>query len=348
MTSAAARPNHEATIVETAQSLVVAFVLAMTFRGFVTEGFVIPTGSMAPTLMGQHALLHGDQTGSDFPVGLPTKPAPVPDLSSVQDPKIGPRFRGSGGIQNADDSDRRMGDRILVLKNLLPFMGPKRWDVTVFKNPTDPDGPSANYIKRLIGMPNEMVWLADGDVFVAPTDVDSEEVTYTVRRKPEHVQRAVWQNIHHSDFIPADPMQLDQTYRGAPWQGTGWDTTTRVYRCTSAAASRLHWESKVRQIDDWTSYNTARATRGFFNVADLRIGATLKATDPTALTTRAELTARSHRFEWVINGSAGTVELRMSPMDDAASVTTTGPIDIDIPGPDEPINVEFWHVDQRL
>ena len=37
-------------IVDTIQSLLVAFVFAMVFRGFVCEGFVIPTGSMAPTL----------------------------------------------------------------------------------------------------------------------------------------------------------------------------------------------------------------------------------------------------------------------------------------------------------
>src|SRR5688572_3741055 len=39
------QPHHETNVVETLQSLIVAFVLAMTFRGFVTEGFVIPTGS---------------------------------------------------------------------------------------------------------------------------------------------------------------------------------------------------------------------------------------------------------------------------------------------------------------
>ncbi|MHC4108467.1 MAG: S26 family signal peptidase, partial [Planctomycetota bacterium] len=59
-----AKTDHtESNIVDSLQSLIVAFVLAMTFRGFVTEGFVIPTGSMAPTLMGQHILEHSKQTG---------------------------------------------------------------------------------------------------------------------------------------------------------------------------------------------------------------------------------------------------------------------------------------------
>ncbi len=62
--------NHEHTVLETFKSLIMAFVLAMTFRGFVAEGFVIPTGSMAPTLMGQHALIQSDSTGLNFPIGM--------------------------------------------------------------------------------------------------------------------------------------------------------------------------------------------------------------------------------------------------------------------------------------
>jgi signal peptidase I len=43
-----------AAVRETIESVVVAFVLAFLFRTFEAEAFVIPTGSMAPTLMGRH------------------------------------------------------------------------------------------------------------------------------------------------------------------------------------------------------------------------------------------------------------------------------------------------------
>jgi signal peptidase I len=39
---------------ETIESIAVAVVLAFLFRAFVAEAFVIPTGSMAPTLQGRH------------------------------------------------------------------------------------------------------------------------------------------------------------------------------------------------------------------------------------------------------------------------------------------------------
>jgi hypothetical protein len=39
---------------ETIESVAIAFALAFLFKTFEAEAFVIPTGSMAPTLMGRH------------------------------------------------------------------------------------------------------------------------------------------------------------------------------------------------------------------------------------------------------------------------------------------------------
>ena len=63
-----AKPEEETNVVETIQSLIVAFALAMGVRSFVTEGFVIPTGSMAPTLMGLHVRATSPDTGYTYPV----------------------------------------------------------------------------------------------------------------------------------------------------------------------------------------------------------------------------------------------------------------------------------------
>src|SRR5215210_5478411 len=46
--------HHESSVKETIESILVAFILAFIFRAFVVEAFVIPTGSMAPTLLGAH------------------------------------------------------------------------------------------------------------------------------------------------------------------------------------------------------------------------------------------------------------------------------------------------------
>ena len=62
------KPPEDTNIVETLQSLIVAFALAMAVRSFVTEGFFIPTGSMAPTLMGSHVRIDSGFTGYEYPV----------------------------------------------------------------------------------------------------------------------------------------------------------------------------------------------------------------------------------------------------------------------------------------
>ena len=54
---------------ETVESIVVAFVLALLFLSFEAEAFVIPTGSMAPTLMGRHRDLVCETCGDDYRVG---------------------------------------------------------------------------------------------------------------------------------------------------------------------------------------------------------------------------------------------------------------------------------------
>ena len=56
-------------IKETLTSLIIAFMLAFLFRGFVIEGFQIPTGSMAPTLLGKHIRFQGDESGYNWETG---------------------------------------------------------------------------------------------------------------------------------------------------------------------------------------------------------------------------------------------------------------------------------------
>ena len=119
-------------VLETLQSLIVAFVMAMTFRGFVLEGFVIPTGSMAPSLLGQHFEVDCEQCGYRFTAdhanesdaeGRSTRPLTVHC----------PMCRFPQGLPNRTAS--RSGDRLLVQKYLYNLVEPRRWDVVVFRNP---------------------------------------------------------------------------------------------------------------------------------------------------------------------------------------------------------------------
>ena len=57
------RPQTKEGHRDTVEAIVVAFILALVVRGFEAQAFVIPTGSMAPTLMGRHKEVACPQCG---------------------------------------------------------------------------------------------------------------------------------------------------------------------------------------------------------------------------------------------------------------------------------------------
>lgn len=348
-------PPDERTVVDTLQSITVAFLMAFLFRSFAVEAFVIPTGSMAPTLRGAHLVGVGPESGYRFAVGprdmlagstlatsmqavTGTPPIEVPDpmlatYSNRDSEAINVRF------QNART---RMGDRILVLKYLYSFFPPCRFDVIVFKNPTDPQ---QNYIKRLIGLPNETIWLADGDVFVSH---DRGMLgSFEIARKPEHVQRRVWQPVYHSEFIPAHPTNLSPRWT-PPWDGgPEWEVDgRRSYRCNSSGKSTLVYRNDIKAIEDHYPYNDSGRSKTTLAVSDIRLAGTVQADQPGWSTT-LRLQSRKHVFEAVI--ADGRAMLRMAPegSDPQWIVLANEAVSVsDAPGAFT--SIEFWHADQAL
>ncbi len=348
-------PSEEGTAIETLQSLIVAFVLAMTFRGFVTEGFVIPTGSMAPTLLGRHGHLISDQTGADELIGVDRAGRLNLGNRRITNTYLGPDYENH---LITDKTKIQMGDRILVLKYLYLLNEPDRFDVVVFKNPTDPVGASQNYIKRLIGLPNEKIWLLDGDVFVAPYDEDDDQdpsdlAAYSIARKPEHVQQAVWQPVYDSDYIPGRPTDIGYD---SPWvdRALKWRIDDRRdFRCDTAEPSSLTWSNLAREINDWTPYNyltyRPHADR-LYPVNDLRVAAGVVA-DVSGLQTTFILGTREHRFEFTLaptenKGRDYNASIGMFQADDDQKPLVEETAVFKMPAPGRVLNVEFWHVDQ--
>ncbi len=329
--------SEDTGVIKTIQSLVVAFVLAMVFRGFVVEGFVIPTGSMAPTLLGQHLLKHSDQTGEYFPVGFDIQRNIGPER--FVDPLLGKAMPLP--LAEAKKITPRSGDRVLVLKMLYPFFEPERFDVVVFKNPTDTQGVAANYIKRLIGLPNETLWIADGEIFAKRGDG-----SFLIQRKPEHIQKLLWRPVSNSDAIPTDSLALTRPWQGPPWRATpraNWTLDSRTWQCTGGNAT-LTWDHNKMSIDDGLSYNMLMPMSRKEPISDIRVGATIIPSND-ALVVSFELQAVGHIFGWTIEGS--TAKLTKQIVSDPSSLTTLE-FDIDPLQAGELTKVEFWHVDQLL
>lgn len=212
-------PGTDETVKETIEALVIAFILAFVFRAFVVEAFIIPTGSMAPTLLGEHVTCHCPSCGYRFDTTLNSADRKDQVVSQNTEAACPMCFYP---VQILGGTRVQAGDRILVDKFIYTFSDPKRWDVIVFKNPQRENndgspGPRTNFIKRLVGLPGEQVYLLDGDVFVAPAGSDA----FTIARKTdpdanphwERIQRAMWQPIYHSQYVPL--------VTGRPGQGRG-------------------------------------------------------------------------------------------------------------------------------
>jgi signal peptidase I len=376
---------------ETVISIIIAFTLAFVFRGFVVEAYVIPTGSMAPTLMGQHVRLTGD-TGYQWPMGpaeyasgnlqIPLALQGRRDNPLVaRDPMTGParesafeRQRGRSALSSRGVFDRevvnapiRGGDRIFVMKYLASVYEPARWDVCVFKNPRQP---TENYIKRLIGLPGEQIAFVDGDLFVrrAPASTQPGPSTpagepspwldtgWTIARKnapglSPRVEHALWQLVHDSAYIPADPVRDGRRW-SAPWLPNGIRTVAKdwtllgegarrgLYTYTGAAPTSLVWDAEAWPITDSYPYNDQSRAQGVirprangeFPVHDLAIRFAI-IPDPPAAANAAPapsssrraagiITSRGHEFLGEIDlASDGTsvARLKMRPLLPGAS-----------------------------
>ena len=83
-------PPEKENIKETIESILVAFILAFVFRAFVVEAFVIPSGSMAPTLLGAHMRYRCEECGYEFDVNYPSERSDDENISIPN--KTGPRM----------------------------------------------------------------------------------------------------------------------------------------------------------------------------------------------------------------------------------------------------------------
>ena len=291
---------------DTIESIVVAFILAFVFRAFMIEAFVIPTGSMAPGLHGAHAQHRCTLCSYSFSYGLreeirlPTGQTQTGSLShvgfSVKCPNCG--FDGGGNSKlNTPENPvvPNGGDRILVFK--WPYdlggdlLGPKRWDVVVFKDPEDGD---TNFIKRLIGLPGEALQILDGDIYTAPIDVLPEAIRNTlsisppvgnpetrrltqaqleqlagllrIQRKTRMAQDSLWMLHYDHDFIPDPVVTASPGFTPPAWKpqlpdAGSWDARHPIVRFTPKTEGEQWLHLVGKPIVDSYGYNDLSANR---------------------------------------------------------------------------------------
>jgi signal peptidase I len=181
-------PKKEKSLFATFEWLLIALALAFTYRAFLLEAYKIPTGSMAPTLRGDRFAVACQSCGEKFDYGfIPERYRSGSDREGFYQLDPG-TICPNCGTKSRPVASKINGDRILVFKGSYYFQDPERWDVFVFKNPTDTH---LNYIKRLVGLPGEKIEIIDGDIYI------NDKIT----RKPPKVQDELWMPVFDSRFV---------------------------------------------------------------------------------------------------------------------------------------------------
>jgi signal peptidase I len=280
-------------------------------RTFSAEAYVVPTGSMAPTLLGLHRELTCPSCHSVFVVGI------------EDEGHTGEAICPNCGQRGLDDgpSIECGGDRVLVEKFLYEFRRPRRWEVAVFHFPGEP---SQAYVKRVIGLPGESIRIADGDVFVNDR----------ILRKSLAEIRAMRMLVHDSRFQPRDagrfPRWLFRSGTSAndtpsQWK---WESGRFVHEAPSNAASApddwlvyKHWDSGrggYGSMSDFYGYN-GNEPRDLNPIKDIGMEARMTVTEAVET---ISISLRSGNDRFVVRIPAqNRGELKLSRNDQPVPIT---------------------------
>jgi len=236
------------------------------------------------------------------------------------------------------------GDRILVLKCIYQFIEPKRWDVIVFKNPTEP---TINYIKRLIGLPGEKVQIIDGDIYINDK----------IARKPPKIQNELWMPVYNNDYQPVRPREGSfnghvwaQPFKNAP--DSKWDTAN------ISNPTVFSLDSPVDQLNtifyDTSIGNDFKATYAYDDIdlysympvcSDLMVRFDCKATDSQG---SIGISLSKYETTYRVQVLLSEGSLIVSKQEKGKPLEKLGGISIPIPKIDQQTHIMFANVDHQL
>jgi signal peptidase I len=230
--------------------LVMLAIFAILAHCWLVEPYVVTSGSMAPTLLGQHRRVTCFDCGLPFDVGSQADNEPLWTEARAICSNCG---AADNPLANLPDTP---GDGLLVFRGAFQWRAPRRWEPVVFRGTDDRRDP---VVKRVIGLPGETIELVHGNVIVDGT----------LARKPLDAQRAMAILVNDDRYRPHTAQRSDGALiRASCWQPrdeqvSGWTFEPGKFRyrppdktpTTAPANAPLRAPSSAPLEIDWIDFH---------------------------------------------------------------------------------------------
>jgi signal peptidase I len=248
---------------ETLETISFVVFLVLMLKAFIAEAYVIPTGSMAITLLGDHIQIECPRCHEKYTVNASNN---ARDIRQEQKENGQRAFQLTVCCPNCHyeqnelvDQSVETGDKVLVMKAIYDLFKPNRHDTVVFKFPGNgqrQDGPQKelganNYIKRLWGLPGEKLAIWGGDVYLVKKNGNGEEKLEIIRKAPDKILR-MRRLVNDNDKLAPDHAQpwptswfpMNDILEKEPEGKTAWEAVNQ---------GRV-WAAKKKEGMSWLRY----------------------------------------------------------------------------------------------
>lgn len=222
--------------------LALAILLGLSARAALLQGLVCPVrvaeASMAESLRGDYLEWSCGDCG--FPCRFDADEPPRDER--IVCPNCGCVHRGLSGARS------HRGDRVLIDRAAYLWRAPQRWDVVALRDPQDERRLA---VKRVVGLPGEVVQFRDGDLYI----------NGHIQRKSLEQLRSLATLVYDSRFEPPAESGLPPRW-AAESLSSDWRHRGQAFRHASGMSPPAFSSPRPEDEYDWLTYRQWRCFAG--------------------------------------------------------------------------------------